>query len=576
VIAIKPGEQKSLTLLLGIGTNLPPANIAIERWKSPPNIPDAVRQDWNAWFAREIPRFQCSDPYFEKLYYYRWWSLYTKMIFARVGHFYYPAPREGTVGYDGVVSYSGSCISVDELRWMRNPAWVFSTTKEFFAPENLNDGYLSNHIWDWGIDGDESNVDVLGRSVPYQNYAIAAFRGALLVHPEEGQKTLKEVWPEMCSDLQSYQRLFDIDKDGLYETYPWSNSAGQEWSARFSYFDPIPEIFRDERSRTYAPDGSRAAEDMLLLKKIRNSVVTDPDLHWPQTADELYRIYYGTEDHRLATVDQTTYALKNFSAAASLAGLLKDTATQKLYTTMSQRTHTQLLSVMWDAKDNYFYDVKPIDHRPARVKSTTGFYVFWARVAERKHLPMLQYLFDPATFWTEYPLPSLPLDYEKYAQLQEAGWTYWNYATWPRTTCHVVDGVLWAAKSLDSSLRKKAATLFDRYTRMHFPNGDVQRPNIAERYDPHTGKPFLADLDYNHSSWIDLILQHVAGITPQASDSLVIDPVDMGWKSFAVKNVRYRDHNLDVEFTRVKGMVIRVDGVVKAKTARLEKVVIEM
>ncbi|HEY4108079.1 hypothetical protein, partial [Puia sp.] len=94
--------------------------------------------------------------------------------------------------------------------------------------------------------------------------------------------------------------------------------------------------------------------------------------------------------------------------------------------------------------------------------------------------------------------------------------------------------------------------------------------------DPHTGKPFLADLDYNHSSWIDLILQHVAGITPQASDSLVIDPVDMGWKSFAVKNVRYRDHNLDVEFTRVKGMVIRVDGVVKAKTARLEKVVIEM
>jgi hypothetical protein len=56
---------------------------------------------------------------------------------------------------------------------------VFSTTKEFFAAQNMNDGYLSNHIWDWGIDADESNIDGLGRSVPYQNYAVDASNGAL-------------------------------------------------------------------------------------------------------------------------------------------------------------------------------------------------------------------------------------------------------------------------------------------------------------------------------------------------------------------------------------------------------------
>ncbi|HET6994955.1 MAG TPA: trehalase family glycosidase, partial [Chitinophagaceae bacterium] len=487
-----------------------------------------------------------------------------------------PAPREGTVAYDGVVSYSGSCISVDELRWMRTPDWAFSTTREFFAPGNLNDGYLSNHIWDWGIDGDESNRDVLGRSVPYQNYAIDAFRGALCVHPQEGRKTLREVWPQMCTNLQSYQRLFDIDKDGLYETYPWSNSAGQEWSARYFYFDPIPEIFRNERSRTYTPDGSNSVQDMELVNKIRNTVVTDPDLHWPQTAEELYRVYYGSADHRLATVDQTNYAYKNFCAAASLAKLLNDTANERLFSTMSERTRTQLLSVMWNEDDRFFYDIKPIEHKQARVKSTTGFYVFWAKIAERKHLPMLEHVFNPATFWTEYPLPSLPLDYEKYAQLQESGWTYWNYATWPRTTCHVVDGVLWAAKAIDSSLRKKAATLLDRYTRMHFPNGDVQRPNIAERYDPHTGTPFMENLDYNHSSWIDLIMQHVAGITPQESGNLMIDPIDMGWESFSIKNIRYRNHDIDVEFTRRKGMIIRVDGILKAKTAGLQKISIKM
>ncbi|HSB93675.1 MAG TPA: trehalase family glycosidase [Flavitalea sp.] len=576
LISIKPGEEKSLALLLGTGTDKPSVTNAVNRWARSYRILEDVRQDWNAWFNREIPQFGCSDPYFEKLYYYRWWSLYTKMIFAQVGHFYYPAPREGTVGYDGVVSYSGACISVDELRWMRKPGWSFSTTKEFFAPGNMNDGYLSNHIWDWGIDADESNVDAFGRSVPYQNYAIDAFRGAMLVHPEEGLKLLKQLWPQMCTNLESYPRIFDIDKDGLYETYPWSNSAGQEWTARYFYFDPIPEILRNERSRTYAPDGSRAAEDMELVKKIRSTVVTDPDLHWPDNAEELYRIYYGTLDHRLATVDQTTYAYKNFVAAASLSRALNDTANERRYSAMSEYTRRQLLSSMWDKKDRFFYDLKPIEHKLARVKASTGFYVFWAKIAGQQHLPMLEHLFNPASFWTNYPVPSLPLDYEKYAQLQQAGWTYWNYATWPRTTCHVVDGVLWAAKTLDSSLTHNAARLFDRYTRMHFPNGDFQRPNIGERYDPHTGEAFLEALDYNHSSWIDLVMQHVAGISPQDSDTLLIDPIDMGWKSFFVSNIRYRNHDIDIEFSRQEGLIVRVDGMIKAHTARLQRISLQL
>lgn len=418
-ISLKPNEQKTLTILLGTATGLQQATKAVNHWRQIPGITNAARRDWNNWFENEIPRFRCSNPYFEKLYYYRWWSLYTKMIFAKLGHFYFPAPREGTIMYDGVVSYSGSCVSVDELRWMKNPDWALSTTKEFFAPQNMNDGCLSNHIWDWGIDADSSNMDGLGRSVPYQNYAVDAFKGALLVHPEEGEQALKEVWPQMLSNLQSYQRLFDIDKDGLYETYPWSNSAGQEWQARFSYFDPIPEMLRNERGRTYAPGGSNAAADMELVNKIRTAVVTDPNLHWPQSADELYRIYYATADHRLATVDQTTYAYKNFLAAAQLAQLLKDTADEKLYSTMSEKTKSQLLSIMWNREDNFFYDVQPITQKQAVVKATTGFYPFWARIAKNEHLPMLHHLFNPKTFWTKYPLPSLPLDYEKYNQLQQ-------------------------------------------------------------------------------------------------------------------------------------------------------------
>lgn len=385
LISIEPRASKQLTLFLGIGIDPQVMEEALSCRKKTADILASVRQDWNGWFEREIPRFQSSNAYLVKLYYYRWWSLYTKMIFARVGHLLFPAPREGAVAFEACVSYSGSCISVDELRWMRNPGWAFSTTREFFAPENLNDGYLSNHIWDWGIDGDESNQDCLGRSVPYHNYAVAAFHGALLVHPDEGLKTLQDIWPQLCSNLESYPRLFDIDRDGLYETYPWSNSAGQEWTARHLYFNPIPEVFRYERGRTHSPDGSDAAADLELVRKIQNAVVTDPELRWPETTEELYRLYNGTRDHRLATVDQTTYAYQNFRAAASLARLMDDAPTENHYASMAEQTRTQLCSVLWDAQDAFFYDVRPICYKHARIKSVTGFYVFWARIAEQRY-----------------------------------------------------------------------------------------------------------------------------------------------------------------------------------------------
>ena len=86
----------------------------------------------------------------------------------------------------------------------------------------------------------------------------------------------------------------------------------------------------------------------------------------------------------------------------------------------------------------------------------------------------------------------------------------------------------------------------------------------------------MPELDYNHSTWIDLLMQHVAGITPQDSDDLMIDPVDMGWNSFSVKNIRYRNHDIDIEFNRKKGMLIRVDGIIKSKTTGLQKVVIKI
>jgi hypothetical protein len=59
-----------------------------------------------------------------------------------------------------------------------------------------------------------------------------------------------------------------------------------------------------------------------------------------------------------------------------------------------------------------------------------------------------------------------------------------------------------------------------------------------------------------------------------APTKIVIDPVDMGWESFSLSNVRYQNKDIDIEYTQAQGLVVRVDGVVKAKAPQLQRLVI--
>jgi hypothetical protein len=52
---------------------------------------------------------------------------------------------------------------------------------------------------------------------------------------------------------------------------------------------------------------------------------------------------------------------------------------------------------------------------------------------------------------------------------------------------------------------------------------------------------------------------------------LIIDPVEMGWNSFSINKIRNHHHNIDIEFTRKKGMIVRADVIVRAGLTALQK-----
>jgi hypothetical protein len=563
-VSVPPSKQRTLTVALAFG----PDAAACAKAASVECAPDSRQRSteyWKRMLADAVPSFSCSDPYLERLYYFRWYSLLTKMNVGGYGRWKEPAAREGVVGFNSVISYSGGPNTL-ELRWLRSPEFAYGNLRTFF--NNLHEGKLANHIYPDSVDHDVANVapgpDGKPMDVPYHNFLITALLETHAVHPDRA--ALADLWPKARQSARLYDALLDADTNGLYEAYPWSNITGQEFGARFEYFHPYDQLL--DYARTWSPrDDAEAAR---AADQIESAVTLAPDIRIPRTAEEMRTQVEADRHYRQETVDENCYAVREFASLAKIARILGDRTAAAEWGAKSDRTRRLLLERMWDAETDFFYDLDQPTKRKAMVKSPTGFFPFWAGIATKRNLPALGHLFDPDEFWTAYPLPSIQMNDPKLNGRKKLRWTYWNWNNWPMATSHVVDGLARAAKDLDPSLTPRAAELLKRYIRVHFINSDLNRPCLPENFDPVTGKPNWPALDYAHSYCIDIIMRHVCGIEPDpVGDQVVIRPLDLqnatvSW--FEVRAVRVKGHDLGVRW-RNRVLTVTVDGMV-AKTQR--------
>jgi hypothetical protein len=567
-VPVPAGKTVSCVVALAVGADADKVKLAA-RFSADPRG-ESTRY-WNRILTKDIPDFACSDAYLEKLYYFRWWSLLTKMNVGGFGRWSKPLAREGTVGFNALISYSGAPSTID-LRWMRSPEWAYGNIQSFY--ENLHDGKLANHIYPDSLDGDNANRgpgrNGLPADFPYHNFLVKALTDVHALHPDT--TLLLRLWPALKQATGLYDRELDADRDGLYETYPWSNIAGQEWGARFLYFHPYDHLLGYDRN--WSPkDDDEAGRVADLIEK---SVVMSPGRRIPRTAAEMLKEVNQDKHYRQESLDENCYACADMKAMAVIAEILGEKDERKRWLKAANRAQRQVLKLLWDPATGFFYDRDGATKERSLVKSPGGFYPFWAGIGERKHLPVFQHLFNPAEFWTPFPLSTISMDYPTRVELRRAKWDYWNWGNWPMTTSHVVDAAARAAKELDSSLLPAAAELFRRYSKMHFIDGDLKRPCVSEYFDPLTGKPNVPNLDYAHSYFIDLVLRHVVGIEADPISNVVrIDPLNIGLEHFEARNIRVKGHDITVTW-KPGEFSVSVDGKRAATSPRLGAVKIRL
>lgn len=476
----------------------------------------AAAEDWSGYWA-SVPSFRCDDPYLERAYWYRWFGL--RLNTVRAGSAYnlpYPCVFEGINHgwFRHAISYSAQAVMRD-LRWMHEPEVAQGCLLNFEA----------NQLLTGAFPGGISTTPVSTYGGFYHANWGTAVRKLHQVHAD--RSFLEHVYRPLSRYATHFQERRDPEGWHLYDVIDhWE--TGQEYMSRYALID----------------DGADRGGPI-----------------------------------RLKAIDATCYLYELYQALEWMAKLLDHVDEATEWARHAAATAKSVRERLWDSEINFFTDLDPRSGKLSRSLAAVGFYPFMSDLAGPEHLSAIQdHLFNPAEFWTDYPVPSTALA-DSLASAQ-GEWKDlrtncpWNGRSWLMTNSHVCEALAHAAYTLDSGLRDRAAELIRRCIYEMFIDGDVNRATSYEYYNPINGKaPFFRGTDdYMHSWVIDLIIQYVAGIQPQDNTLVVVDPLPLGLKRFELEDAQVKGHALNVRWAQGEGLVVEVDGVETARRDDLGRI----
>jgi hypothetical protein len=469
----------------------------------PRGIPPVAEHATRLWAEAlaAYPRFSCSDPWLERYFDYRAYGLHLNRIEGGAGRIPRPAVAEGIEYFHLPITYSAQCHMM-ETRWAADPAVARGSLLNFLAVQR-DDGSLPGRLY--------VNHET-GEDFYHANWADAALAVDAL-HPDPA--FLENAYAGLSRYADWLRRERDPEDSGMI-TVVNHYETGQEYMSRYVAVDAASDVTEWE-----------------------------PRL-------------------RLKGVDVTVYTYQLLRGLASMAGRLGRGDEQAAWTARAERVGRAILEAMWDPDAGIFSDVDGGTGERTGVKAAVCFYPLLTDLLDDGHVARLvAHLSDPATFATEFPLPSSSADDPLFDA--EGLWKGkrhncpWNGRVWPMTNSHVVEGLIRQWHRGRAAAGPLAAHILTRFVRMMYHDGDLARPNCYEHYNPRTGHAcvFRGIDDYQHSWVLDLLARGVCGVEPGA-EAVRVHPLPMGLEEARFRT-RLRGREVEV---RVHGGEVeaRIDG----------------
>lgn len=494
-VTLAPQEEQSLAIFLAAGTKREKVWGSLERLVSLENpLRDQV-DAYNGWLIDNVPAFTAHQA-MTKQYWHRATSILRKNLFrigeGRLTRWAIAEGRWTADWYANMISY-GAGHQIREARWLRDPMYVRDIILTWCENEKA-DGVFPSHIQPYEI----------GRG-QYTDWITAAAWDAYCTAPDR-------VWLEKAADalkhnVDGWLNVYDKDGDGLLlvDSHWWT---GMEWQPSFFYWKDF-----------------------------------DKD----------------RQDQHLERVDLTAYVCGSARSLSRILGALGDGAGAARYEALAEKIRAAVMSTMWDDAAAFFYSVEPETHAKAMVKEVIGVYPFYfSMLSDAKYAIAWKSIVNPDEFWTPWPVASCTKQCPAYSQDitfhgKDVGGCMWNGPTWPHANSLVLSAMAATLREFREGVVRleHLGNLLESYTMAQFRDQDLTFPWTGEYYNGETGQWRTDQRDYNHSTYLDILIADIAGIRPRPDDVLELHPlIPESIPSFLLDGVRYHGHDVTVAWNR--------------------------
>jgi hypothetical protein len=503
-------------------------------------------KDYQAWFDVNVPYFDCSDPWVRTMFYHRAYVLRKNTLDPHLGRMRWPTQSEGrwrSTWYPNVISY-GAAHQVREARWLRDPKYWQGHVRTWVENEK-EDGVYPSHVTTAGPAGGQ-----------YTDWISATAWDGHLVQPDRA--FLGQVVEKLARNVRGWQKTCDPDGDGLLmvDSHWWT---GMEYQPSFFYFS-----------------------DYKVSK------------NFDQPAHPV----------NLERVDLTAYNFGNATAVGRIYRALGEQEKAKEFDALAAKVAAAVRAKMWNTEHRFFYSLRAQDDAVALVKEVIGVYPFYFGMVPwgQGYESAWSAIIDPAQFWSPWPVASVSRQCPAYSQANwpgdgRAAACMWNGPTWPHANSLVLTAMARTLRAtreehvVDSPLRPQHLwDLFSSFTRAQYRDHDIQHPWTGEFYNGDTGAWKTTERDYNHSTWLDVLIPELLGLVPREDDVLEVDPLvpEGALSYFVLDGQRYHGHDVTIVWDAPlpdsadrfgdgrKGLDLYVDGALVASAGRLSRLTVRM
>lgn len=307
-----------------------------------------------------------------------------------------------------------------------------------------------------------------------------------------------------------------------------------------------------------------------------------------------------------------SYMYANALAISEIAGWAGQDELGREYRQKAERLKQLMLKMLWDPEKEFFkvvpqhqkddvieeFDLTKISPKHNALEELG--YIPWAfGIPGKEHDGAWKYLMDQDYFRAPMGITTAQQNHPLFMNTRSPHDCQWNGPVWPFATSQTLNSMieLLKARTVKEIDRADFLVQLELYSESHFLiNDQGQKVNwIDEDQDPYTGQWIARERlkalgwleskggyergkDYNHSTFNDLIIRGLCGITILPGSKLAVCPlVPKGQlEYFKLKELPYKNHLLSVSYQQGVGLQVEVDGKLAAAAPGLSKLEIDL